>query len=82
MSSKTIIICESIYIVDEVNKWMETASSLKRSRNSRVVKQTERIQAANVQSHNLMHAFYFVINLRGAPVSNRQRFIFETRLRA
>lgn len=30
----------------------------------------------------LMHAFYFVINLRGAPVSNRQRFIFETRLRA
>lgn len=28
-----------------------------------------------------MHAFYFVINLRGAPVSNRQRFIFETRLR-
>jgi hypothetical protein len=29
-----------------------------------------------------MHAFYFVINLRGAPVSNRQRFIFETRLRA
>lgn len=29
----------------------------------------------------LMHAFYFVINLRGAPVSNRQRFIFETRLR-
>lgn len=26
--------------------------------------------------------FYFVINLRGAPVSNRQRFIFETRLRA
>lgn len=33
------------------------------------------------QTHNLMHAFYFVINLRGAPVSNRQRFIFETRLR-
>lgn len=46
------------------------------------IRNTKSILSSTLQAQNLMHASFFVINLHGALVLNRQRFIFETRLRA